>query len=242
MDSGIAKLLHLHGSDIWLVVRAFSLFIIALVSIRFMGKRTIGQLSPFDLLVIIVLGSAVVIPMEEEKVPFTHGLIPILVITGINWVLSKLILRSRKMENFIQGKPRVLIENGEVIVKNLKQERVSMADLMVMLREKNVSTIEDVQEAVLELNGQLSVILKPESQPLTPKDLGLSTTRGLYPTLLVSDGQVVYANLDRVRLSLGHLTRDLLSRGISRIEEIQRATLDEFGNLTVTLRGGQERQ
>ncbi len=106
--------------------------------------------------------------MEDEKLPFTHGLIPIVMITLISWLISKVILRSRRIENVLQGEPCVLIENGEVIVKNMKQERISMTDLAIMLREKDVNNIQDVQEAVLEPNGLLSVILKPECQPLRP--------------------------------------------------------------------------
>lgn len=239
--AGVAKLLHLHATDLWLVLRAAVLFAFALLAIRFMGKRTIGQLSPFDLLVIIILGSAVVIPMEDEKTPFTHGLIPLVLIAAINYLISKVVLRSRKIENFLQGKPSVLIENGEVVTKNLKQERVSMADLLIMLREKNVTNIEDVQEAVLEPNGKLSVLLKPERQPLTPKDLGLSTAPGLNPTVLVENGEVVYANLDKVRLGLGHLMRELSAKGVRRLAEVKRATLDELGRLTVERQEGGER-
>jgi len=237
----VAKLLHLHASDLWLVLRAVVLFALSLTAIRFMGKRTIGQLSPFDLLVIIILGSAVVIPMEDEKTPFTHGLIPLVLIALLNYLLSKVVLSSRRLENFLQGKPSVLIENGEVVTKNLKKERVSMADLLIMLREKNVTNIGDVKEAVLEPNGQLSVILKPENQPLTPKDLGISTAQGLTPTVLVENGEVVYANLDKVRLSLAHLVRELGTKGIRRLAEVRRASLDELGSLKVELKEGGER-
>ena len=90
-----------------------------------------------------------------------------------------------------------------------------MTDLAVMLREKNVNNIQDVQEAVLEPNGILSVILKPECQPLRPKDVGISTDEGVHPTVLVMDGEVVYDNLDRVRLGLPQLVGASRSRHLS---------------------------
>jgi uncharacterized membrane protein YcaP (DUF421 family) len=238
---GITKFLHLHVSDLWLVLRAAVLYALSLIAIRLVGKRTIGQLSPFDLLAIVILGAAVAIPMEDEKLPFTHGLIPIVMITLISWLISKVILRSRRIENVLQGKPCVLIENGEVIVKNMKQERISMTDLAIMLREKDVSNIQDVQEAVLEPNGLLSVILKPECQPLRPKDIGISTAEGVHPTVLVMNGEVVYDNLDRIRLGLPQLMRELAEQGIRRVEEIKAATLDETGKLSVELQEGGER-
>lgn len=234
----ITKFLHLHVSDLWLVLRATVLYAMSLLAIRLVGKRTIGQLSPFDLLVIVILGAAIAIPMEDEKLPFTHGLIPIVMVTLISWLISKVILRSRRIENVLQGKPCVLIENGEVVVKNIKQERISMTDLAIMLREKDVNNIQDVQEAVLEPNGLLSVILKPECQPLRPKDIGISTVQGVYPTILVLNGEVVYDNLDRIRLGLPQLMRELAEQGIRRIEEIKSAALDETGKLTVQLKEG----
>ena len=85
----ITKFLHLHMSDLWLVLRSIVLYALSLVAIRLVGKRTIGQLSPFDLLVIVILGAAVAIPMEDEKLPFTHGLIPIVMVTLISWIISK---------------------------------------------------------------------------------------------------------------------------------------------------------
>jgi len=229
----ITKFLHLHMSDLWLVLRSIVLYALSLVAIRLVGKRTIGQLSPFDLLVIVILGAAVAIPMEDEKLPFTHGLIPIVMVTLISWIISKIVLRSRRIENILQGKPSVLIENGEVVVKNMKQERISMTDLAVMLREKNVNNIQDVQEAVLEPNGILSVILKPECQPLRPKDVGISTDEGVHPTVLVMDGEVVYDNLDRVRLGLPQLVRELADQGIYRLESVKAMTLDETGKASI---------
>ena len=116
-----------------------------------------------------------------------------------------------------------------------------MTDLAIMLREKDVNNIQDVQEAVLEPNGLLSVILKPECQPLRPKDIGISTTEGIYPTVLVMNGEVIYDNLDRVRLGLPQLMRELAERGIRRVQEVRSATLDETGQVTVQLEEGGER-
>ncbi|HKM40181.1 MAG TPA: DUF421 domain-containing protein [bacterium] len=234
----ITEFLHLHVSDLWLVLRSVILYALSLVAIRLVGKRTIGQLSPFDLLVIVILGAAVAIPMEDEKLPFTHGLIPIIMVTLISWGISKVVLRSRKIENILQGKPCVLIENGEVVIKNMKHERISMTDLAIMLREKDVTNIQEVQEAVLEPNGLLSVILKPEYQPLRPKDIGINTRKGMYPTVLVQDGQVVYDNLDRTRLGLPQLMRELTDQGIQRLDQIGVATLDETGKLTIRYQNG----
>ena len=229
----ITKLFHLHISDLWLILRTAVLYGLALIAIRLVGKRTIGQLSPFDLLAIVILGAAAAIPMEDEKLPFTHGLIPIVMVTLIIWLISKIILKSRWIENVLQGKPAVLVENGEVVVKNIKQERISMTDLAILLRQKNVTNIGDVQEAVLEPNGLLSVILKPECQPLRPKDIGISVAQGVHPTVVVTGGEILYDNLDKIRLGLPHLIRELADQGIKRVQDVNYATLDEIGQLKI---------
>jgi len=231
------RFINVDYSDLYLLLRALIFFVLTLVAIRIMGKRTIAQLSPFDLISIIIIGNAVAIPMEDEKIPFVHGLIPLVSITVINYLLQCLILKNRKIENFLQGTPSVLVENGEVIVKNLRKERVTLADLEVLLREKNVRNINQVQEATLEPNGRLSIVLKEVEEPVTRKDLGLAPSGGLFPVLVVENGEVVYDHLARSRLSVAQLVAELQKRGVERLQDVARATLDEMGNLIVCKKG-----
>ncbi|MGI6142908.1 MAG: YetF domain-containing protein [bacterium] len=231
------QIINVHLSDLYLLFRALIFFALSLVAIRIMGKRTIAQLSPFDLITLIIIGAAVAIPMEDEKIPFIHGFIPLASITIINYLLHLLILKNRKIENFLQGTPSVLVENGEVIVKNLRKERVTLADLAVLLREKNVRNINQVQEAILEPNGRLSVVLKEVEEPVTRKDLGLTPSGGLFPVLVIENGEVVYDNLAKSRISVAQLVTEIQKRGVERLQDVARATLDETGNLTVCKKG-----
>lgn len=230
------KIINVHFSDLYLLLRALIFFALSLVAIRIMGKRTIAQLSPFDLITIIIIGAAVAIPMEDEKIPFVHGLIPLVSITVVNYLLHLLIMKNRKIENFLQGTPSVLVENGEVIVKNLRKERVTLADLEVLLREKNVRNINQVQEATLEPNGRLSIVLKEAEEPVTRRDLGLAPSGGLFPVLVIANGEVLYDHLAKSRLSIAQLVTEIQRRGIERLQDVARATLDERGNLLVVKR------
>ena len=142
------------------IYKSIVLFIAGLILVRFMGKRTIAQLSPFDMIVLIIMGASIAIPLEDDKLHLGHGITPIVMITLLNYVLSLLIASNRKIENFIQGTSTVLVRDGRAITKNLKRERVTLADLLVLLREKNITDINEVQEATLEPNGKLSVIKK----------------------------------------------------------------------------------
>jgi uncharacterized membrane protein YcaP (DUF421 family) len=150
--------------------RTLILYFLALIVVRVMGKRSIANLAPFDLVVIIMIGSAAAIPMEQD-VTLLHGVIPVVLLGVAQYVVSLINMYSRGVERITQGIPVVLVQNGKVLWENLKKERVTLEDLRIMLREAGVSNINDVQEARLEPNGKISVIKTKESSPLTPKDL-----------------------------------------------------------------------
>jgi uncharacterized membrane protein YcaP (DUF421 family) len=213
--------------------KSIILFTVSLVLVRLMGKRTVAQLSPFDLIFIIIMGSAIAIPLEDHDIKITHGIFPVLITSLLNYMLAILITKNRKVENFLQGTSRVLVRNGEVIIGNIKKERVTMADLLILLREKGVTNINEVEEAAMEPNGKLSVIKKKYMQTVTPRDLGLWSNQGTFPTLVVDQGEVVQDNLDRVGVSIDLMLRQLNQKGIGRLKEIRSAWIDEEGNVSV---------
>ena len=213
--------------------KSIILFTVSLVLVRLMGKRTVAQLSPFDLIFMIIMGSAIAIPLEDHDIKITHGIFPVLITSLLNYMLAILITKNRKIENFLQGTSRVLVRNGEVIIGNLKKERTTMADLLILLRKKGVTNINEVEEVAIEPNGKLSVIKKKYMQTVTPRDLGLWSNRGIFPTLVVDQGEVVQDNLDRVGVSIDIMLRQLNQKGIGRLKEIRAAWLDEEGNVSI---------
>jgi len=149
--------------DLIMVFRTLVLYGVSFVVVRIMGKRSLGQLSPFDFLIIIIIGSAIATPMEDESIPLVHGLIPIITIVFVNYILYLVIQKNRIIEDILQGKPVILIENGKLNLENLKSERITLADLLILLRGQGIREINEVQEAVMEPNGQLSIVQKEES-------------------------------------------------------------------------------
>jgi uncharacterized membrane protein YcaP (DUF421 family) len=213
--------------------KSIILFGVSLVLVRFMGKRTIAQLSPFDLIVIIIMGSAIAIPLEDDKIKLSFGIVPVIIMSILNYLLSVIITKNRKIENFLQGTSTVLVRNGEVIIRNMKKERITMADLLILLREKNISNINEVEEATIEPNGKLSIIKKKQMQTVTPKDLGLWSNQGIFPTLVIAEGQVIQDNLDRTGVGIEQLLGELRKKGIRDLREIESAWIDEEGNIGV---------
>lgn len=156
-------------------LRSVLMFFLTLVAVRVMGKRSVGQLAPFDLVVIIIMGSVAALPLEEEQIHPIHGVIPILVMSFLQYLLSVINLHFRGVEKVTQGMSTPLVVNGQVLRENLQRERVSEADLHIVLRQQGADRIEDIALAVLEPTGQVSVIKKQEAQPVTPRDLDLMT-------------------------------------------------------------------
>lgn len=153
------------------------MFFLTLVAVRIMGKRSIAQLAPFDLVVIIIIGSAAALPLEEKEIHMIHGIVPVIVLSMLQYLLAVVNLHFRGVEKVTQGMSTPIVVNGQVRKENLKREKVSDADLHILLRQAGADKMEDIALAVLEPTGQVSIIKKRESQPLTLKDVDLSTIR-----------------------------------------------------------------
>ena len=155
--------------------RSVLMFFLTLVAVRVMGKRSVGQLAPFDLVVIIIMGSVAALPLEEEQIHPLHGVIPILIMSFLQYILSVVNMHWRGAEKVTQGMSTPLVVNGQILYDNLRRERVSDADLHIVLRQQGAERIEDIALAVLEPTGEVSVIKKKEAQPVTPRDMDLMT-------------------------------------------------------------------
>lgn len=158
-----------------MILRAILMFAVTLIAIRIMGKRSIAQFAPFDLVVIIIIGSAAALPLEDREIHPVIGVVPIIVLSTLQYLLALINVRFRGVEKITQGMSTPIVINGQVQRDNLKRENVSDADLHILLRQAGGDKMEEIALAVLEPTGQVSVIKKKESQPLTLKDVELST-------------------------------------------------------------------
>ncbi|MEN6327492.1 MAG: DUF421 domain-containing protein, partial [Syntrophomonas sp.] len=156
------------------IIRTLILYTATVVLLRIMGKRQIGQLQPYELVVIIMISELAAIPMQNTGIPIINGLIPIFILVAAEITLSHLSLKSERARGIICGKPSVLIENSKIMENELKRLRYNINDLLEQLRLKNVPDIADVEFAILETSGHLSVILKSQKRPVVPQDLNIS--------------------------------------------------------------------
>jgi len=178
-----------------LVYRTVLIYFIVLAIVRLMGKREIGQLSPFDFVVAIIIAELAAIPMEAAGIPLRKAILPMVTLAVLEVFLSYLALRSPFLRKVLDGQPQVVIRNGHILKKELRKARYNLNDLLAQLREKGIVNVCDVEFGILETSGKLSVIPKSQKRPVTPGDLGLTTGYEGLPTVVIMDGMIVRENL-----------------------------------------------
>ena len=179
-------------------VRSIVLYIIVLIVMRLMGKREIGQLQPFELAISIMIADLASIPMTETGIPITRGIIPILGLLIVHLIISLINLKSIKAREIICGKPRILIYRGKIDEKALIKERFTINELEERLRDKDVFNIGDVEYAILETSGEVTVIQKPNKRTTIPEDFNIMPEYEGIPYDLVVDGKVMDKNLTAI--------------------------------------------
>jgi uncharacterized membrane protein YcaP (DUF421 family) len=173
-----------------------------------MGKRQIGQLQPYELVVIIMISELAAIPMQNTGVPLINGLLPIFILFTSEVTLSFIAMKSDRARGVICGKPSILIEHARIMENELRRLRYKINDLLEQLREKDVTDISSVEYAILETGGQLSVILKSDRRPLQPRDMSIIPSPEELPVSLIIDGHIIEQNLKLHNLSLDWLRKN----------------------------------
>lgn len=179
-------------------VRAILLYILVLIVMRLMGKREIGQLQPFELAISIMIADLASIPMTDSGIPITNGIIPILGLLVMHLLISLLNMKSMRAREIICGKPSILVYRGKINEEALKKERFTINELEERLRGNNVINLGDVEYAILETSGQVTVIQKPNKRNTIPEDFNIMPDYEGIPYDLVIDGKIMYQNLNEI--------------------------------------------
>lgn len=210
-------------------IRTIILYILVLVVMRFMGKREIGQLQPFELAISIMIADLATIPMAETGIPISNGIVPILGLLVMHLAISVTNLKSIKMREIICGKPAILIYRGRIQESIMKKERFTINELEERLRGYNVTNIGDIEYAILETSGQISIIQKPNKRNAIPEDFGIMPEYEGIAYDLVIDGKVMKENLEKLDKDYNWLLKQLESYKV-KPEEVLIATIDGKGN------------
>ena len=220
-----------------LLLRTVITYFIVFSLMRLMGKREIGKLSVFDLVISIMIAEIAVLVLEDKNKPMWEGFVPMAVLVSIQIIISYLALKFRPLRNIFDGPPSVLIQNGRLNEREMRKQRYSLDDLLMQLRQHKVTNIADVEFAALETDGKLSVIEKNQSDQNKSK-AGL---QGVFrfeqlPVPLIMDGKVQDDNLRRLNKTRFWLKNEIQAKGASDFKEVFFCSIDHRGNLYIDLK------
>lgn len=213
--------------------RTIFFFFFLLVVMRITGKREIGGLAPVDLVVTILMAELAAIPIQDPEMPLLMGAVPIATIMLLQLGLSGLSLRNRRWRTLLNGRPSIIVKDGKLVPSEMKKVRYTIDDLLEQLRRQGYSSLTDVEVAVLETDGNLSVISKSQRRPLQPRDLNLPTKYEGMAYTIITDGEIEYQHLKACGLDMTWLQRELKKRGITDHRDVLCAILDTDGTLFV---------
>ena len=200
-------------------LRTVVLYLLLIVTVRLMGKRQIGEMEPAEFVVTMLLANLAAIPMQDSAIPLLSGLVPILVILGLELILAAVSLQSIRMRRLLCGKPVILMRT-----------RVNLDELTMHLREKGIFDLSTVKFAILETNGQLSTLLYAKEQPASARDAGIRVRETELPVTIISAGRILAENLHLAGRDGGWLEAELKLRSLTA-EQVLLLTIDAAGTV-----------
>lgn len=222
--------------------RTFILYIFVVIVMRIMGKRQIGELQPFELVIAIMLSELASVPMQDTGIPLIHGLIPILTLMALEIIISFLTLKFRSLRKIICGEPSILIKHGKVEYDELKKQRFNLDDLMEELRMLGYLNISDIEYAIMETSGKITIIPKAGKSPVTREDLNINAPEEQIPVGIILDGHLDKAALINSGKDLNWLQKELNKNHIGSIKDVFIGMIDSQGNFFVQRRARNEKK
>jgi len=217
--------------------RIFTILPLLLFIGLYMGKRSIGEIPVFDFLVVLVLGSVVGADIADPKIDHIHTVVAMIAIALLQKIIIYLKLRYRKFGHLVTFEPTVVIYKGEFLTTNLKRINYTIDNVLQMLREKDVFQLKDVEMAIVEANGRLSVRLTPENKTVTLADMNITTKEVEYDIPLILDGKVQNEALQKMDKTEEWLDKELAANHVNDQSNVFYAAVNSKGDFTLTLKG-----
>ena len=219
------------------LLRTVILYLFIIAGIRLLGKRQVGELEPSELTLALIIADLASVPMQDNGIPLLSGLIPIVVLLALATILSVLSAKSIRFRALLCGRPSVVIEDGIVLESELRRNRLTIDELMEELRIQGYTDFHDIKYAILETNGQLSVLPAADRKPPTAAQLGLRPEEPGLPVVLISDGRLLSRNLRQRGYELPRLERQLSAHALSSPSQVFLLTVDQLGNTYCIAKG-----
>lgn len=216
------------------IAKSIAVFILALFLTKLMGRKVISQITFFDFITGISMGSIITYAVTSSGKSSLVAVVALIMFTILEKLIGYIQLKSPVIRKFVNSEPSTLVENGNILEPNMKNVKLPINDLMMKLRKKSVFNLADVEFAVLEPDGELSVLLKSEKKPATPQDLNIKTAKSSLTKDVIIDGDILEENLKSVGLDEKWLKSQLNSHGIKNASQVFYAGLDNNKTLHIS--------
>ncbi|MEK3720987.1 DUF421 domain-containing protein [Paenibacillus sp. FSL H8-0034] len=218
-----------------LFFRTIFVYFIVFVTMRIMGKREIGKLSVFDLVISIMIAEIAVFVLEDMNKSLMDGILPMFTLVGVQLIIAYLSLKNEKIRRLFEGKSSLIIENGKLNREEMRRQRYNLDDLLLQLRQSKVMDVANVEFAILEPSGKLTVVEKKEPAAAPAEGKSLFRYEGL-PLPLIMDGKVQDENLEKLGKTRFWLKSELQTQGIKEFKDVFFCTFDHRGKWFVDRR------
>lgn len=225
-----------------IIFRSIIIYLIVLLVFRLMGKRQLGQMQPFELVLTLIIADLATIPMAEVSVPVLHGIVPLLTLVVLHFLLTILTKSSQWLSKVISGKPVIVINPKGIDYNAMKKLNLSTDDLYAALRECGYFSIGQVQYAIMETNGKVSVLPKAEYAPATNGDNKNKVEDSFLPIILISEGKLMKENLKVARLDEEKVNTILKKQKVYKIKDVLLLSVDQAGQGYIQTMKGEGRE
>lgn len=220
-----------------IVFRVIIIYSIVVFVYRLMGKRQLGQMQPFELVLTLIIADLATIPMAEVSVPVLHGIIPVLTLVVLHFLLTLLCSKSNMFSKFFNGKPVIVINPDGIDLKALKNLNMTIDDVFEAIRGCGYFSIEQIQYAIMETNGKMSVLPKSEFAPLAVGDMKIDVDKSVIPINIVSEGKFLKENLNVAQIKQEQAEKILTDEGVKNVKDVLLMTIDKNGQVYLQLYG-----
>lgn len=221
-----------------LMIRTAILYALTMLSMRVMGKRQIGQLQPFELVVILIISEMATIGVQSNGLPLINSLLPIVTITILQITIALLNLKSERFRLVVCGRPTFVIRGGEILEDEMRRLRLNTNDLLEQLRAKGFFDVAEVEFALMETNGQLSILPRADKRPVQPADLDLDVPLDAPAVSLIIDGRIQQHHLQTTGHDMQWLQQKLRQYSIATPDDVFFLSVDAHGNIFCQLKSG----
>lgn len=221
------------------VIRTLIMYFVIIAAIRLMGKRQIGDLQPSELVITILMSEIAAIPIQDVDIPIMYGILATGTLVILEVITSFTAMKSINFRRIIYGRSAVIIENGSIDQKMLKKLRMTVPDLMEVLRNQEIFDLNEVAFAILETNGQMSVLLKPQYQTASVSDINGQSKPTTMPCLIVSDGKLLTSAMKKYGITKQQVHSEVKNKHL-KLKDVFLMTIDQNGKTTIVKKEKQE--